>query len=102
MIPEILQKSKKRIAEICRRYQIRELSLFGSQARGDSTTISDFDFLVNFKPEAVIGFIKLGKIQSELEEIVCTKVDLIPKEGLKPIIKQQVLSEAEVVYTVRE
>lgn len=98
MIPEILQKSKKRIAEICRRYQIRELSLFGSQARGDSTPISDFDFLVNFKPEAKVGFIKLGKIQSELEEIVRTKVDLVPKEGLKPIIRQRVLAEAEIIY----
>ncbi len=98
MIPEILQKSKKRIAEICCRYQIRELSLFGSQARGDSTPISDFDFLVNFKPEAKVGFIKLGKIQSELEEIVRTKVDLVPKEGLKPIIRQRVLAEAEIIY----
>jgi predicted nucleotidyltransferase len=98
MIPEVLQKSKKRIAEICRRYQIRELSLFGSQARGDSTAESDFDFLVNFKPEAKVGFIKLGKIQSELEEIVRTKVDLVPKDGLKPIIRQQVLSEAEIIY----
>jgi uncharacterized protein len=98
MIPEVLQKSKQRIAEICRRYEICELSLFGSQVRGDSTAKSDFDFLVNFKPEAEIGFIKLGKIQSELEEIVRTKVDLVPKDGLKPIIRKQVLAEAEIIY----
>ena len=98
MIPEVLQKSKKRIEEICRRYEIRELSLFGSQVRGDSTAESDFDFLVNFKPEAKVGFIKLGRIQSELEEIVRTKVDLVPKDGLKSVIRQQVLAEAEIVY----
>ena len=98
MIPEILQKSKRKIAAICRKYQISELSLFGSQVRGESTAKSDFDFLVNFNPDAKIGFIKLGKIQSELEEIVCTKVDLVPKDGLKPIIRQQVLTEAEVLY----
>lgn len=98
MIPEILQKSKRKIAVICRKYQISELSLFGSQVRGDSTDKSDFDFLVNFNPEARIGFIKLGKIQSELEEIVCTKVDLVPKDGLKPIIRQRVLAEAEIIY----
>ena len=98
MIPEILQKSKKRIAEICRRYQIRELSLFGSQVRGDFSEKSDFDFLVEFQPGAKIGFITLGKIQDELERIVHTQVDLVPKEGLKPLIKKPVLSEAEIVY----
>ena len=98
MIPEVLKKSKRKIAEICRRYQIRELSLFGSQVRGDSTAKSDFDFLVEFEPEAKIGFITLGKIQEELEGIVRTQVDLVPKDGLKPLIRKPVLSEAEVIY----
>lgn len=98
MIPEVLQKSKKRIAEICRRHKIRELSLFGSQVRGNFSAKSDFDFLVEFQPEARIGFIELGKIQDELEQIVQTQVDLVPKDGLKPLIRQTVLSEAEIVY----
>ena len=98
MIPEVLQKSKKRIAEICRRYQIRELSLFGSQIRGDFSAASDFDFLVEFQPEAVIGFIELGFIQEELEKIVETPVDLVPKDGLKKLIRQQVLEESEIIY----
>lgn len=98
MIPEVLQKSKRKIAEICRRYKIRELSLFGSQVRGDSTAKSDFDFLVEFQPDARIGFITLGKIQEELENIVQTQVDLVPKDGLKPLIRKPVLSEAEIVY----
>lgn len=98
MIPKILQKSKQKIAEICRRYQISELALFGSQVRGDFHDKSDFDFLVEFQPEAKIGFIELGHIQEELETVVQTKVDLVPKDGLKPVIKQAVLSEAEVIY----
>lgn len=101
MIPEILQKSKAKIAEICRRYQIRELSLFGSQARGDFSEKSDFDFLVEFEPEAKIGFITLGKIQTELENLVKSEVDLVPKDGLKPFIKKSVLSEAETIYAAR-
>ncbi len=100
MIPEILQKSKKRIAEICRRYQIRELSLFGSQVRGDFSSKSDFDFLVEFQPEAEIGFIELGFIQEELENLVEKPVDLVPKDGLKKLIRKQVLEESEIVYAV--
>lgn len=98
MIPRVLQKSKQKIAEICRKYEIRELSLFGSQVRGDFSAQSDFDFLVEFKPEAKISFFELGRIQNELEEIVKTEVDLVPKDGLKPAIRQQVLGEAETIY----
>lgn len=98
MIPKVLQKSKRKIAEICRKYQIRELALFGSQVRGEASEKSDFDFLVEFEPEARIGFITLGKIQEELENIVQTQVDLVPKDGLKPLIRKPVLSEAEIIY----
>src|SRR5205814_1295979 len=40
------------IADICRRHQIKELSLFGSAARGEIRPDSDFDFLVDFLPGA--------------------------------------------------
>jgi uncharacterized protein len=98
MIPRVIQKSKHKIAEICKKYQISELSLFGSQVRGDFSKKSDFDFLVDFLPEADIGFFELGSIKFELEEIVKTDVDLVPKKGLKEIIKPQILAEAEVIY----
>ncbi len=98
MIPKIIQNSREKISEICEKYQIKELSLFGSQVRGDFSETSDFDFLVNFKSEARISFFDLGRIQNELEEIVKKKVDLVPKDGLKPIIRQRVLAEAEVIY----
>lgn len=98
MIPNVLLKSKQQIIDVCKKYQISELSLFGSQVRGDFNETSDFDFLVDFLPEAKISFFELGYIQSELEEIVKTEVDLIPKKGLKELIKPHVLAEAEVIY----
>jgi uncharacterized protein len=98
MIPKILEKSNRKIAEICRKYQITELSLFGSQVRGDFSPDSDFDFLVEFAPEAEIGFIELGFIQEELEKIVEKPVDLVPKKGLKELIRQKVVEESEIVY----
>jgi uncharacterized protein len=98
MIPLIIQKSKRKIAKICQKYQISELSLFGSQVRGDFSVGSDFDFLVEFEPDAQIDYFKYFEIQEELENIVHKKVDLVPKNGLKIFIRQQVLSEAEIVY----
>lgn len=98
MIPKVIEKSRQKIIEICRKHQISELSLFGSQTRGDFSTKSDFDFLVEFFPEAEIGFIELGMIQGALEQIVESEVDLVPKDGLKPLIRQTILDEAEVIY----
>lgn len=98
MVPEILQQSKSQIAAICRKYHIRELSVFGSQVRGDSTAKSDFDFLVEFEPSAKIGFFEFFALQEELEDLVKTKVDLGRKSTLKKVIRDQVLSEAETVY----
>lgn len=48
------------VAAICKRYQVRELSVFGSAARGDMRPDSDVDLLVDFEPEARTGLLELG------------------------------------------
>ncbi|SNQ47315.1 GCN5-related N-acetyltransferase (modular protein) [Frankia canadensis] len=45
-----------RIAEVCRRYGVAELSVFGSVARGDDTDSSDGDPLYVLAPGATLGF----------------------------------------------
>lgn len=86
------------IAEICRRYHVRELMLFGSALREDFRPDSDFDLLVEFEPDAPIGLIELGNMEGELEDLFGRKVDLVPKQGLKPLIRDNVLNSAEPVY----
>lgn len=83
---------------LCQRYQVRELALFGS-ALGDSFgPESDLDLLVEFQPEAQIGFMKLAEMQREFSAVFNRKVDLVPKRGLKPKIRQAIISSAEVLY----
>lgn len=98
MTRENFENFKSQIASVCRAYQIRELRLFGSRARGDFSENSDFDFLYEFEPEAKISFFELGKIQTELETILQSEVDLVPKHGLKDWVREQILSEAEIIY----
>lgn len=86
------------IAAFCRRHHIRSLSLFGSILREDFGPDSDADVLVEFEPDAQVGFITLSRMQRELAELLQRPVDLVPKEGLKPKIREAVLSSAEVVY----
>jgi hypothetical protein len=86
------------IQSICRQYHVRELPIFGSVLREDFKADSDIDLLVEFEPDAQIGFISLSRMQRELSAALQRPVDLVPKGGLKPMIRQEVLSTAEVIY----
>ena len=88
----------KAIENLCQRYRVRELSVFGSALREDFRTDSDIDLLVEFEPEAQIGFIALSRMQRELSVILNRPVDLVPKGGLKPKIREMVISSAKVLY----
>ncbi len=93
-----LNASVEDLAAVCRRNEVRELSVFGSAVRGQQRPDSDVDLLVEFEPSARIGFIALARLAHELEELLGRKVDLVPKDGLKPRIRDHVLSEAEVLF----
>ena len=95
---EKLQIPQDEINNLCQRYQVRRLALFGSAARGDTRPDSDIDFLVTFKSGSEIGFLALGKMQRELSEMFHRPVDLVPQEGLKPVIRESVLAEAREIY----
>jgi hypothetical protein len=89
---------KEKIADFCRRYNVRRIQLFGSALREDFGPESDVDVLVEFDPEARVGFIALSRMQRELSELFQRPVDLVPQEGLKPQIRDSVLASAEVIY----
>jgi len=82
----------------CRHYQVSRIALFGSVLRDDYRLDSDIDVLVTFAPDARIGFMTLGRMKRELSEIFRRPVDLIPQDGLKPAIRDSVLSSALEIY----
>ena len=98
MIHQDLGFPVEEIKMLCQRYRVRELALFGSALRDDFDASSDVDLLVEFEPEAQVGFMTLARMQRELSAILHRQVDLVPKGGLKPRIRQAVLSSAEVLY----
>ena len=89
---------KKKLADFCIRYQVQKLALFGSVLRDDFRKESDVDALVSFQPAARVGFITFSRMQRELSEIFNRPVDLVPREGLKPVIRDSILAHIEVVY----
>jgi predicted nucleotidyltransferase len=93
-----LHISSEELSHFCHRYQVRELALFGSMLGQDYGPDSDVDLLVSFEPAARVTFSTLAKMQRELEALLGRPVDLIPKDGLKPVIRNQVLATARVLY----
>ncbi len=93
-----LRVDEKKLAELCRRYFVRELSVFGSAARDEMTGQSDIDLLVEFLPEAEIGLLEHAGLMLDLSELLGRRVDLVSKRALKPLIRDSILREARPVY----
>ncbi len=93
-----LDLDKTQIAEFCRRWKVEELSLFGSVLRDDFRPDSDVDIMVVFASDARIGLIGFCRMQAELSELVGRNVDLVTKSGLKPLIRDAVIQQSELLY----
>lgn len=88
-IKEILARHKD---ELCRKYFIKEIGIFGSYTRGEQEETSDLDILVDFYK--LPDLIKFCEIERVLEEILGVKVDLVEKSSIKRRIKDRILGEA--------
>ncbi len=87
-----------KLNDLCRRYHVRELSLFGSAARNEMRPDSDLDILVEFCPQAQTDLVDFAGLMLDLSLLLGRKVDLVSKNGLKPLIKAAVLKEARLLY----
>ncbi len=87
-----------KVAEICRRHHVRELSLFGSAARGEMRADSDIDMLVEYSTEARPSLLDLIAMKNELSDLLGRPVDLGVKRALKPRFRDRILAEAQVIY----
>jgi len=88
-----------RIEEFCRKWRVKELSIFGSALREDFGPESDVDVLVELQPDHGLSLYDWVDMIEELEAIFGRKVDLVAKGGLKnPFRRREILRTAEVVY----
>lgn len=90
-IKQLLANNKQAVKE---KYKISELGIFGSYVRGEQRQDSDLDVLIDYT-EAPSLF-QLIDLEFYLSDRLQMKVDLVTKNGLKPRIKERILSE--VIY----
>ena len=82
----------------CSNNRIKWLALFGSGLGPEFDHNSDVDLLVEFERDARIGFLDLSRMQRELTALFGRTVDLVPRSGLKPAIRDDVLRSARTLY----
>ena len=90
---------RNEIAEFCRKWRVREFSLFGSVLRNDFRPDSDVDVLLSFEPDAPWSLWDLFDMRDELQNVFGRRVDIVEKEALRnPFRRHEILSTQKVVY----
>lgn len=88
---------RSRLAEVCDRYGITELSVFGSVVRHEHRADSDLDLLYVLAPGRHLGF-SINQLEDELTSLFARPVDLVSKASLHRVIRDDVLTEAQPLY----
>ncbi|MCO5213095.1 MAG: nucleotidyltransferase family protein [Caldilinea sp.] len=88
----IVNENSRAIRQIARRHGVRRIRVFGSTVRGDDTSDSDIDFLVEVGPEPSPWF-PAGLIR-DLQQLLGRRVDIVTERGLSPLLRDRVISEA--------
>jgi predicted nucleotidyltransferase len=87
------------ISDLCRRWKVTELSLFGSVLRDDFRPDSDIDVLVTFATDSPWSLLDLVTMREHLRQILGREVHLVEQEGLRnPFRRQAILSHREVIF----
>jgi predicted nucleotidyltransferase/DNA-binding HxlR family transcriptional regulator len=89
-----------RLAALCRKYNIRKLSLFGSAARNELTPESDIDLLVEFSPQSGVSLLDMPALQEEFSALFGGRtVDVATAEILdNPFRRDAILAELKTLY----
>ena len=99
-----IAEKRDALAELCRRYGVERLEVFGSAARGAGfdRNRSDADFLVTFKPAARNDLAAFADLKEALERLLGRPVDLVEREAVEAsrnfIRRRAILNEVETVY----
>ncbi|TWB93047.1 hypothetical protein FBZ93_11186 [Bradyrhizobium macuxiense] len=74
------------------------LYLFGSTARNQATSKSDLDLFLDYDPRSKFNAFDLVAVKRLLQQGMGVEVDLATRNGLHPLIRKKIESEATRVF----
>lgn len=98
---DLIEARRAEVVQICQRYQVKRLDVFGSAASGDfDSEASDLDFVVEFEPLSPVPYKRAYfAMLAELEALFRRKVDLVTTGSLRnPDFVSNVERTRELVY----
>ena len=96
----LIKKYQNELTQLCRKYHVRRLDVFGSAATGEFESSSDIDFLVEFDNKVnQRRFDNYFDLHRALEKLFARPVDLVEPGGLRnPYFIRQVNQTRKQVY----
>ena len=86
------------LRDVCKRWHITRLSVFGSALRDDFGPESDVDVLIEFDPEHIPGW-EIVDVGDDLSRVFGGRyVDMVFPESVLPRLKDRILGNAVVQY----
>lgn len=89
---------------IAKRHQLRQLSLFGSYARGEATAQSDLDFRADV-PDG-FGMFQMSALQDDLENAFHKQIDVVTPgmldDSLSTDLARNMLEDEVILYGLSE
>ena len=102
-LPLLLQAKLEPLRELCERYGVERLELFGSAARGEfDPAKSDLDFIVQMKGRREPGYARrFYEFAEAIEALYGRRVDLLTELMIKnPYFKAEVEKERRVLLEI--
>ena len=87
----LVHEHRDEIVAIVEAHNASNPRLFGSVARGDAGPESDIDILID--PGRPFGYLALGGISVQLEELLGHKVDVIPSRTIRPEVRANIMRD---------
>ena len=92
---DIQAQLREHMPTLQRRFGVKQISVFGSYARGEQTAKSDLDLLVEF--ERTPGLFTFIGLAEHLESVLKVKVDLATHAMLRPRLRPDILNDLVAV-----
>jgi predicted nucleotidyltransferase len=101
---DIIEKNIEKINELCTKYNVSELYVFGSVLTERFKNESDIDLIVDFDDMDVFNYAdNYFDFKFALESVLNRKVDLLEKKAIKnPFLKKSIDSSKKIIYGQRD
>ena len=90
---EEIKKLRQQLYQIAAKHGISKVYVFGSVARGESSDVSDVDFLIEMDDD--VSAFGVGAFQYEVQQLLGINIDVVPTFALQKIEDQSFVQSVQ-------